>query len=439
MDVRFKGKRFTGVSIDSRTLEPGQLFVAIRGKRFDGHDFAAQAVARGAAGVVAERDLGLRVPVWVVPDAVAALGEIARSHRRRFRPRLAAITGSSGKSTTKGMLAHLLGARRKVLSTPGTQNNLIGVPLTLFQMTEGHEAAVLELGTNQWGEIRRLTEIAEPTLGVVTNIGPAHLEAFGDLRGVLLAKGELWEQMEPGAPVVLNADDPLLREAGGRLSRRVVWFGCCPEADVRAEEIVCVGAETRCVVNGRWEMRVPLAGRHNLMNALAALAAAEAMGEPLESAAERMAGVQAMPGRLSFSERDGLLILDDTYNANPGSLSVALEVLAGLDRPGRRIVAVGDMLELGDQAERLHAEAGRWMAQRGVDFLVSVGPLARRLLGSAWEFGLPRERGRAFDSPEEAGEFLSGFARAGDALLVKGSRATRMEKVLGCFTTSSTR
>ena len=442
MAVQFDGKDFSGVSIDSRTLEPGQLFVAIRGKRFDGHDFAGQAVARGAAGLVVERkpaSVPGSVPVWVVPDTLAALGDIARAHRDRFDIPLVAITGSSGKSTTKSILAHLLGEDRKVLATPGTQNNLIGVPLTLFRLEESHQTAVLELGTNRWGEIRRLTEIANPTLGVVTNIGPAHLETFGDLEGVLKAKGELWERMAPGAALVLNADDPLLWEARRRLGRPVLWFGCRAEADVRAGGILLKESETWCVVNGKWEMRVPLAGRHNLMNALAALAAAQALGLPLAAAAERISTVQAMPGRLSFSERDGVLVIDDTYNANPGSLKAALEVLEGLNRPGRKIAAVGDMLELGGQAERLHAEGGRWVAEQKVDFLVSVGPLAQRLLASAWEFGLPREGGRGFSAAEEAGEFLSGFVRPGDTLLLKGSRGMQMEKVLACFTTSSTR
>ena len=435
--------RFVGVSIDSRTVRPGQLFVAIRGKHFDGHDFIGQARARGAVGAVVERlaqAVGLKgLPVWVVPDSVAALGDLAGFHRQRFEVPVIAVTGSSGKSTTKMMLAHLLSATRNVLATPGTQNNRIGVPLTLFHLGESHQAVVLEMGTNLWGEIRRLTEIARPTLGVVTNIGPAHLETFGNLHGVLWAKGELWEQMELEASLVLNADDPMLWEEGQRLKRRIIWFGRHPKADVRADDIVCGQAETRCVVNGQWEMRVPLAGQHNLMNALAALAAAQVLGEPLAAATERIADVQPMPGRLSFSEQDGLLVIDDTYNANPRSLKAALEVLTGVERSGRRVVVVGDMLELGEQAERLHAEAGRWMVEYGVDFLVAVGPLVRRLLGSAWEFGLPRGRGRGFDTPEEAGEFLSSFVRRGDALLLKGSRGMQMERVLACFTISSTR
>lgn len=442
-----------GVSINSREIEAGQLFVAIRGARFDGHDFLEQAFARGACGAVVDRnskpgtryvpgpDVSPRdpVPVWVADDTVTALGDLARFHRDRFKPDLAAVTGSSGKSTTKTMLAHLLAAGRETLSTHGTQNNLIGAPLTLFRLNAAHRAAVLEIGANRWGEIGRLTEITRPTMGIVTNIGPAHLETFGDLRGVLREKGELWDRMEKGAPVILNADDPLLWEAGLALKRPVVWFGSRPEADVRAGEITWGPEGSRCVVNGNWEMRAPLAGRHNLMNALAALAAAWVLGEPLEKTAALMASAPALPGRLSISERDGLRVIDDTYNANPSSLRAALEVLAGLECPGRRILAIGDMLELGEQAESLHAGAGRWAVESRVDFLVSVGPLARRLLAAAWEHGLPREQGRAFGSPEEAGEFLSGFVKPGDALLLKGSRGTRMEKVLGCFTTSSTR
>ena len=444
--VRVSGKgeeAARGLSIDSRTILEGQLFVAIRGKQFDGNEFVAEAFAGGAAAAVVDRRLcsGMEADVkavWEVPDTLEALGKLARFHRDRFRVDLAVITGSSGKSTTKTMLAHLLSADRKVLATAGTQNNRIGVPLTLFHLQESHRAAALELGTNQWGEIRTLTEIVRPTLGAVTNIGPAHLETFGDLKGVLRAKGELWEAMEPEAPLVLNGDDPLLRQAGRALRRKIVWFGCGPEADLRAEKIRLEPFGSSCEINGRWTLRLAVPGQYNVMNALAALACAQVLGVDLGRAVARLESVPSMPGRLSCSERDGLLILDDSYNANPASLSVALKVLQGIERPGRKVVVLGDMLELGEQSEALHAQAGCSVMECGADALVTVGRLAKRALAAAWEAGLPSGAGRSFDAPEQAGEFLAGFLRPGDVLLVKGSRGIQMERVLACFTTFST-
>ena len=431
-----------GVSIDTRTLQPGQLFVAIRGKRFDGNEFVAEAFRRGAAGAVVERvSAGTPAdrPLWRVPDTLKELGRLARSHRDRFRPDLVAITGSSGKSTTKTMLAQLLSGDREVLATPGTQNNRVGLPLTLLRLRESHRAVVLELGTNQWGEIRTLTELARPTVGLVTNIGPAHLETFGDLEGVLKEKAALWEALEPSALLILNGDDPLLARAGRGLRRKVVWFGAGPAAEVRATGIRLEPLESSFEVNGA-QVRLPVAGRHNVMNALAALACAKVLGVDLGAAAKRLGSFAPLAGRLNLMERDGLLILDDTYNANPASLEAALKVFQAIQRPeGRKVVVLGDMLELGGESEELHARAGRQIVEHGAQGLIAVGPMAGQALSSARKAGLAAGAGWTFKTPEEAGDFLSSYLRPGDLLLLKGSRGIHLERTLACFTTSSIR
>lgn len=445
-----------GVSTDSRTLRPGELFVALVGKRFDGHAFLQEAFARGAAGAVVERwPLPLppipgagRIPgtdfqgrsVWKVSNTLAALISLARFHRERFHLDVVAVTGSCGKTTTKSILVHLLATSRKMLFTPGSQNNLIGVPLTLLRLSRVHQAAVLELGTNRWGEIRRLAKLAQPRIGVVTNVGPAHLEAFKSLRGVLRAKGELWEAMDPASShLVLNADDPLLWEAGHRLPHPVVWFGTHPQSDLRADRVALTSWGSRCRVNGRFDLHLPMPGRHNLMNALAALACAQLLGEDLEEMLEQLWDIPKLPGRLFARQIAGAVFLDDTYNANPDSLKAALQVLRSVPCQGRRILVMGDMLELGKQAKFLHAQAGRWAVEAGIDLLITVGPLTREMVASAWEAGLPLERSEAFDSPEAAGRFLFEQLRPGDAVLLKGSRGMCMEQVMACSTTSSIR
>ncbi len=441
-----------GVSIDSRRIRPGELFIAIRGKRLDGHDFLTQAFRDGAAGAIVEDPQkvprGLK-PIWYLPDTLKALGDLAKFHRTRFQLPAVAITGSSGKTTTKAMVAHLLSERFNTLANPGTQNNQIGVPLTLLRLEQEHQALVVELGTNQWGEIQRLTEIAQPEVGVVTNIGPAHLETFGDLRGVFKAKGELWETMDSQGIMILNANDPILRVAARDLRQRTLWFAAegfsgfdgqedGPPIALKATDIRLGAATLRCRINQRYLLELPLPGMHNLMNALAALTCAMVLGEDLSVAVERLREMPPLAGRLHFHEQEGVLILDDSYNANPDSLKAALEVFSRIRRPGRKAVLLGDMLELGAQAESLHVEAGRWVVSTQPQLLVAVGPLARWTLAGAWEEDLGRLAGHSFDTSEDAGRFLMQWLKPGDALFVKGSRGMQMERAVECFSTSST-
>lgn len=439
-----EGIKVRGVSIDSRSIRPGELFVAIRGLRFDGHHFLERAFAQGAAGALVEKlpEKSFSKPLWKVPSTLQALGDLAHFHRMRFRIPVIGVTGSSGKTATKAMIHHMGGGEHSILATVGTQNNLIGVPMLLLQLTAETETAVVEMGTNQWGEIRRLSQIASPTIGLVTNIGPAHLQTFGDLEGVLREKSGLWETLSPQAPLILPADDSLLWRAGQMLSRKVIWFSATRQADIRAEQVVLHAWGSRCLVNGRWTLNLPLPGRHNLMNALGACACALAIGEDLGQAVERLSSAPAVSGRLVQRRMNGCLVLDDTYNANPASLEAALAVLNQFPSDGRKVAVIGDMLELGERAEFLHRQAGQWVAECGVDLLVTVGSLARFLGEEAIRSGMPRETCSFFETAEEAGGFLTDALRSGDTILVKGSRGMRMEKVLEwvprCSITSST-
>jgi UDP-N-acetylmuramoyl-tripeptide--D-alanyl-D-alanine ligase len=431
-----------GISTDSRTIRAGELYIPLRGKRYDGHEFIGEAFAKGAAGALVEDwplPFAVSGTVWKVSNTVTALMSLARLHRDRFGLDVVAITGSSGKTTTKTMLVHLIGHRRKVLFTPGTQNNLIGVPKALLRLNRLHQTAVLELGTNRWGEIRRLTRLSRPSIGVITNIGSAHLETFKNLKGVLRAKGELWDGMDPETgKLVLNADDPLLWEAGRQLSYPVVWYGTHPKANIRAGEVALHRWGTSCRINDRYDLQLPIGGRHNLHNALAALACAQLLGVSLPDALERFWDVPKLPGRLQMRSVGETVFVDDTYNANPDSLKAALDLLHWLPCEGKKVLVMGDMLELGKQSQALHEQAGRWAVERGVNRLLTVGPLAKQLLASAWEAGLPLQAGQSFDSAQEAGRALFEQLGPKDIVLLKGSRSMQMEKIFECCITSST-
>ena len=415
-----------GVSIDSRTVAPGNLFVAIRGENFDGHDFARQALERGAAAAMIHQDVPGVLPALRVQDTRQALGRLAAGWRARFDLPLAGITGSNGKTTVKEMLAAILARRGPVLATRGNLNNDIGVPLTLLRLGGGHRFAVVEMGANHAGEIACLAELAQPCLGLVTNAGPAHLEGFGSVEGVARAKGELYAALPADGIAVINADDAFAGFWRGLAAdRRVVTFGLEAGADVggrwQAEDL-----HTRLVITlpgAEVETRLALPGRHNVMNALAAAAAAWALGAAPEDIAAGLAAVAPVPGRLRLLRGPaGMRILDDTYNANPGSLAAALEVMASL--PGRHWLALGDMAELGGAADALHAEAGKLARARHVERLFAVGP---RSGAAARAFG---EGAEHLVNKAALAEAVAQAAAPDVVLLVKGSRAMHMEEVV---------
>jgi UDP-N-acetylmuramoyl-tripeptide--D-alanyl-D-alanine ligase len=401
----------------------------LKGPRFDGHDFVGEALARGAVGAVVERALpGVQGPLLVVPDTQRALEAAGSWARDRFQGRVIAVTGSAGKTTTKDAIAELLGTAMEVARSEGNLNNHVGVPLSLLRLPEQAGAAVLELAMNHAGEIRRLAELARPEIGVVTNVGHAHVGFFESLDQVALAKRELIESLPPHGVAVLNADDERVAAFAQVHPGLVLTFGFSERADVRAED-VSFGAEgSRFRVGNVW-FECPLPGRHGVMNVLAALAVARLFGLPLERLRDAVRKLEAggMRGRRLMHR--GVLILDDCYNSNPEALRAMLETLAAT--PARRRIAVlGEMLELGRWAEALHREAGRRVVECGVDVLVGIRGAARFLVEEAVRAGMPPGAAFFFEDPVEAGRFLRGLLREGDAVLFKGSRGVQVERAL---------
>jgi UDP-N-acetylmuramoyl-tripeptide--D-alanyl-D-alanine ligase len=423
-----------GVSIDSRTIGPGELFVAIAGPRFDGHDFVAEAAQRGAAAALVHREPARPAPIPLirVADTTAALGALAADVRLRARIPVVAITGSAGKTTTKEMTAWLLAARGEVLKTEGNLNNQYGLPLSLLRLRPQHTAAVLELGMSAAGELRALSGLARPDVAVITMVAPVHLEFFPSVDAIADAKAEILEGLRDGGAAVLNGDDPRVRARGLRHRGRVLWFGRDRAFDVSAEN-------WRGTVNGmRFDMRIggrahdvalPLAGPHFMMNFLAAAAAAHHLGIPAETIVERALALRPAARRGEVIRLgQGITLLDDSYNSNPAAVEAAVAALA-LAARGRRVAFLGDMLELGPTGPALHADTGAAVAGR-LDLIVAAGPLAAGFVEGARRAGKQEAALRAFPDSAAAAEAAAGLVRPGDAVLVKGSRGARMETVV---------
>ncbi|MFZ0820392.1 MAG: UDP-N-acetylmuramoyl-tripeptide--D-alanyl-D-alanine ligase [Candidatus Acidiferrales bacterium] len=434
--------RLAGVSIDSRTVGRGELFFAIRGPSHDGHTFVAQSLAAGAgAVVVAQAKLGefpdgVRKKLFAVPDTLAALQQLARAIRREWGGRVAAVAGSVGKTTTKEILAALAAARFRTLKTEGNLNNEYGLPLTLAKLESEHEAAVVELGMSRRGELARLTEIAEPQVGLITRIAIEHLEFFASLDEIALAERELIENL-PGRETVavLNADDPYATQFAGVAPGRVVMFGMSPRADFRVEAIEDLGAEgsafTFVAPEGSARLKLSLVGKHNVANALAALATASVWGIGAREASEVLPRMKpaAMRGEvLRFEE--GFTVINDSYNSSPAAMASVTDLLAATPGHRRRILAAGEMLELGSTSAELHREAGRNAAAKKLDYILGVRGDAAEFIKAAITAGVPESHARYFPNSQDAGEFLAGIVQKGDLILVKGSRGVRMERVI---------
>ncbi len=417
---------FHGVSTDTRQLQEGNLFVALQGPNFDGHDYLEVAREQGAAAAAVSRLRETALPLLEVDDTRLALGRLAANWRSRFALPLVAITGSNGKTTVRAMTDAILSRTGRTLSTRGNLNNDIGLPLTLARLSADDRFAVIEMGANHPGEIDYLTRIAQPTIAVVTNAGPAHLEGFGDLEGVARAKGEVFARLAAGDTAVINADDrfaPLWRELAG--TARVIDFGLERPAAVQADWSGDVSG-SRVVLKtprGELELQLPLPGRHNVMNALAATAAALAAGVDLDAVYRGLESLSPVAGRFTVRHLpDGVTLIDDSYNANPESLQVALDVLA--TAPGETWLVLGDMGELGTEAAALHREAGRRARHAGIDRVFGLGELAQEAVDA---FG---DRGMAFDTLAALLAGLDALRRSELTILVKGSRRMRMERVV---------
>jgi len=422
-----------GVSTDTRTLKRNDLFVALRGPNFDGHEFLGHAVRSGAVACLSEEPVaGSEVPVVFVEDSLKALGDLAAAVRREFDGPVVAVTGTSGKTTTKEMIAAILATTGKGHKTAGNFNNLIGLPLTLFNLKQEHQWLVAEMGMNRRGEIARLSQIAAPTVGLITNVGEGHLEELGGIEGVARAKGELFAAIQPGGTAVVNCDDARVMQLPIANGVERVTFGFGLESlDVCGKLLSCDGAGSRLEIStreGQIEIKIQAPGQHQAANALAAAAVAFALQVPLEKIAAGLESFVPASGRMQPQAlRNDILLLDDTYNANPLSMRSALETLKGIEAGDGRYALLGDMLELGENASALHHEIGIFAAGC-VDALIAMGEHASEVTDGAISAGMAREKARIVRNHVEAIDTLQEWLQTGSRILVKGSRGMRMEQ-----------
>ncbi len=457
---------FSGITTDSRVVKDGDLFIALKGEKFDGHDFIEDVISKnkGASGAIIEREgkftvHGSRFTVILVQDTLRALQDIAHSVRMRYDMPVIGVTGSNGKSTTKEMIASILSRKWNTLKSEGNINNHIGVPLTLLKLIPGHEAVVTEMAMRAEGEIRRLAEIAVPTIGVITNVGPAHLETLGGLDNIARAKAELLELLNEEGTVVLNYDDHYLNRLDlSKFKGWVVSFGFGDDADVSAIKVRYEGLSsvfsivvrtnifdyllpsvmipsTAPVIGKKREIKIEgihlaVPGRHNIYNALAAASVAISLGFDEETIKEGLERFRPLQMRSEVMDIGGRRVINDAYNSNPESLEAALHVLISIGDRGRTIAVLGDMLELGDYKEKAHREVGSKIVKMGIDKFVAVGDLMRYAADVALKEGMDRERIHICRDTEDAKVALRDISREGDTILIKGSRAVGMERVL---------
>ncbi len=433
--------RITGVCSDTRRIKEGNLFVAISGERYDGHDFVPEAMRSGACASLVTSDWhdcrpdgespdGPRI---VVPEVLPALQAFAGWHRSRFDLPVVAVTGSNGKTTTKNMIASVLGERCRVFKTPGNLNSQLGVSEALFSLQEDHGAAVLELGMNRAGELSRLARMTRPSVGVITNVGPAHIEFFESIEGIARAKGEILDHLPADGRAVLNADDPLVMKQAGRSSAPVTTFGCGDGADVRLTRSRTELSGSTFALSDGAAFRINLMGAHQVMNAAAAVAVGRIFGIDDSGIARALQRVEPAPMRMEYRKVGAVHLIDDTYNANPSSVKAALDGLAAT--AGRKLAVLGDMLELGETGKAAHGAVGRHAAEVA-ERIVTAGERARDIAEAAVEAGMPASRIVTCSTSAEAAAAVLAEIRDGDVILVKGSRGMRMEAVVESIATA---
>ncbi len=436
-------REIAAVSTDSRTIKPGDLFVALRGERFDGHEYVEKVVDAGPGALIVEYAwfelkghwLAAReIPVLVVNNTTFALGELARVHRRKFRIPILAVGGSNGKTTTKEMIATVLRSKFPVLSTEGNLNNHVGVPHTLFRLEKKHKAAVVEVGTNHFGEVEYLCNILEPTHGLITNVGHEHLEFFGNLNGVAKAEGELFAWLgkrvgKNGAGIV-NADDKRVIKQSRRLNKKFTYGLCAKRVDVKGMVLrfnrhACTELEVKPRGVKPFVVKIGVPGQHNAANALAASAVGLLFKVPPAKIQKALASFKPINKRMQVFQIERVTVLNDTYNANPDSMLAGLQTLGSLETKGKRIAVLADMLELGVGAENAHRLIGKAAGKAGVEYLLTYGQLARHIHDAATvKFKMH------YDQKNMLAEYLSELLTAGDVVLVKGSRGMKMEDVI---------
>jgi UDP-N-acetylmuramoyl-tripeptide--D-alanyl-D-alanine ligase len=418
----------TGWSVDSRNIQPGDLFFALHGPNFDGHGFVQTALEAGAVAAVVDREMEPTDRLLRVNDTLLALQALASWARTRWGGTVVGVTGSAGKTTTKDAIAHLLSAELPVGKTAGNFNNHVGVPLSILRLPDECRVGVLEIGMNHAGEIRDLAAIARPEIGVVTNVGYAHVEFFDSIEGVALAKRELIEALPPYGVAILNADDPRTARFRSVHAGRTITFGFGEDADIRAEFMQprCDGTRFRAA---GVDFETTLAGRHGVMNLLAGIAVGQAFEIDPDRLRDAVRTFSAGKMRGERLEHNGVTIWNDCYNSNPEAARAMLDVLAAT--PARRTVAVlGEMLELGHAAEHLHRDLGRYAAEHGLHVLVGVRGAARAMVDEAKRAGMSGGAAVFFEEPREAGEFVRGLLQPGDAVLFKGSRGVAVERAM---------
>jgi len=432
-----------GLSTDSRKMTPGYIFLALKGERYDGHDFLNNAINAGAMGVIVESDTTIakrlfnnNLAVINVSSTLKALGDLASWWRKQWGGKVIAITGSNGKSTTKEMTASILSLKAKTVKSPGNFNNLIGLPLTILLLQEHHKLAVLEMGMNRAGEIARLTQIADPDIGLITNVARAHLEDLGDLHGVMRAKGELLGVMSKESTAILNGDDEAYEQLSPTFQGKVITFGLGKMNQVRAEKITKIGDRSQafniCIKGETIPVKINLPGIHNVLNALSGAAIAFCLSTSNELITQGLGKFRPIKGRFHFIDlNDGIRIIDDTYNANPSSLKAALQTIKGLAGKNQGLViGLGEMVELGKESSKYHFDAGQLVADMGARYLVVMGEHGRNVIEGACKGGMDRKKTHIATTHAEMSDSIKAHIQKGDILFMKGSRKVALDKVV---------